>query len=139
MNHTRLENLLYETRSALRNANKPIESVLWVGSRCGSVSLSWAEFAELASKTNFDTYGDPPQPPLDLVVVGPDWYLERVADQWNTHWEYRQLPQRRAPTVPITDLLLEKPDAWLGSRVPAHILTQEPDTVNQVPQQPAKT
>ena len=53
--------------------------------------FTWEEFAKLANKKYDNGYGGN-EVPLDLIVVGKDWWLERHEYDGAEWWEFKKLP-----------------------------------------------
>ena len=84
-------NLLEETKLNLEDNEKSIEDVKWVGSKDGSLAIDWGEFEKISNFNYDDGYGSP-EIPLDFVIVGKDWWLERYEYDGAESWEFKQLP-----------------------------------------------
>lgn len=86
-------NLLQETEDYLASQELAPKDVVWVGDLEGKLRMSWDTFAERASNLEYiprgqvhdisdsgyfekDNFGY--RVPLDLVVVGRDWFLRRA-------------------------------------------------------------
>lgn len=81
-------NLLQETISAIPNNAE----VLWVGSYDGNLAISWNEFTEIAKDIEYDEDYGSNKIPLDLVVVGKDWWLERSEYDGSEWWSLKKQP-----------------------------------------------
>lgn len=84
-------NLRDETLSALANANKTPDDVLWVGSP--NVWTTWEDFSAYANFTYDEGYGSV-EIPMDLVIVCKDGWLERAEYDGSEWWEYKQMPKK---------------------------------------------
>ena len=68
--------LLIDTLEALNiNGHRPVE-VQWGGTVDGHYVVNWKHYEEMAR--NFNSALVSPR----LVVVGSDWWLERIGDDW---------------------------------------------------------
>lgn len=89
-------NFFAETQAALVQHQLSEADVSWVGSADGQLTISWQEFktiAETFNLTNAMWGGD--YVAVDLVVVGSDWWLERVSDEQNwPYWRLCRKPQQ---------------------------------------------
>jgi hypothetical protein len=82
-------NLLTETIDKLKECDRSPSSVEWIGN--GKFYFTWEEFTEIANKDYDDGYGGN-EVPLDLKVVGTDYWLERHEYDGSEWWEYKELP-----------------------------------------------
>lgn len=85
-----MRNLLEETEQEIKENGKTIDDVKWVGTP--DAWMTWDEFALIADiEYNEGPGGQAINP--DLVVVGEDWWLERVVHnlEW---WEFKKLPEK---------------------------------------------
>lgn len=90
-----MPNLLTETVDNLAEHEKSPADVRWVGSRSGDFVSGWDEFAALAA-VDYDADFGSNEVPMDLVVVGDGWWLERHEYDGSEWWEFKALP---APQV----------------------------------------
>ena len=84
--------LLRETKQALESHGLSPEDVLWVGRPELNLKCDWASFAEQANFFYDNSYGCA-EIPMDLVVVGKDWWLERYEYDGAEWWEFKRPPQ----------------------------------------------
>jgi hypothetical protein len=86
-----MSNLLKETIEYLKRNNKTPSDVLW----CGNTEFyfSWEVFTEMANKEYNDGYGGN-NVPLELKIVGKDFWLERHEYDGSEWWEYKELPMK---------------------------------------------
>ncbi len=87
-----MTNLLKETIEELADNKKVPQDVQWVGSQDGKYSLSWEQFAVKASQIDYDSGYGGQELASNLVVVGPDWWLERHEYDGSEWWEFKTLP-----------------------------------------------
>ena len=99
-----LTNLLQETIEELKRYGLKEEDVRWVGTRNGKYAISWEEFKKIAKKFNYDAGFGAWYVPLDLVVVGDDWWLERQEYDGAEWWEYRTTPKKQPDAKPFKRL-----------------------------------
>lgn len=83
-------NLLEETLKALDNANKSPEHVLWVGLK--DVRTDWNNFTQIAICVNYDDGYGAQEIADDLVIVGDNWWLERMEYDGSEWWEFKEKP-----------------------------------------------
>lgn len=110
-------NLLTETLELLKRQGKSPENVQWVGvkerdfldffpslntpPKDKAVPIgSWGEFAAFADFDYNDGYGGN-EINGDLVIVGDDWWLERVEYDGSEWWEFKTLPKKPSKIVPL--------------------------------------
>jgi hypothetical protein len=98
-------NLLTETVEKIKEFNKKPEDVLWVGAEEFG-HFTWSDFAELANQEYDEGYGGN-EVPMDLVVVGDGWWLERHEYDGSEWWEIKSQPKKpekyRKPTTLFYD------------------------------------
>ena len=83
-------NLLKETLDVLRkNGKEPIE-IVWIG--CKDFEIPISNFYEMANVEYNNGYGSA-KVPLDLVVVGEDWWLERAEYDGSEWWVFKEKPK----------------------------------------------
>jgi hypothetical protein len=82
-------NLWTETNEKLWDNGHYWDEVLWVGSHTAQIPLD--HFRTIADSFYDAGYGSP-EIPLDLMVVGPDWWLERHEYDGAEWWEFKQYP-----------------------------------------------
>ena len=94
-----MKNLLNETIEVLKTNGKQETDVLWVGRNY----YSWTENKNVAYKSTWDDfclkanfyydngYGGN-EIPMDLIVVGKDFWLERQDYDGYEWWEFKTLP-----------------------------------------------
>jgi hypothetical protein len=81
----------------LERHTKSEKDILWVGSDDGSLVLTWQEFAPMAQNIYVGKHSYFVHLiPYNLVVVGKDWYLERIhggRDNDEEQWKFRVIPK----------------------------------------------
>ena len=92
-------NLLKETIAILKENNKTSEDVVWVGS-ISFGSFNWETFKKLADKEYNDRHGSV-EVPLDLFVVGKDFWLERHEYDGADWWEFKTMPIQPQPVLNV--------------------------------------
>lgn len=90
-------NLLAETIEALEAHDKCPAEVLWVGRKVSNYNpmyykSTWDDFSNKANFTYDEGYGGV-NIPLDLVIVGDGFWLERHEYDGAEWWEYKELPK----------------------------------------------
>ena len=84
-------NLWTETNGALGDNGHSWSEVSWVGSPTMQIPLD--HFRKIADSYYDAGYGAP-EIPMDLMVVGPDWWLERHEYDGSEWWEFKQYPRK---------------------------------------------
>ena len=64
-----------------------------IGSSDGRYACRWREYELLANREYDSSYGTR-EVPADLVVVGEEWWLERVEYDGSEGWEHKSQPVR---------------------------------------------
>lgn len=82
-------NLLKETKRELREHNKKLSDVKWIGNTEYKIPLE--AMRELFDHDYDSGYGSP-KVAEDLIVVGADWWLERHEYDGSEWWEYKEIP-----------------------------------------------
>lgn len=88
-----MKNLLTETLEVLREHGKQETEISWVGSIDGKRAISWAQFKTIAGDTIYNNGYGGQEIASDLVIVGPDWWLERQEYDGSEWWEFQTLPR----------------------------------------------
>ena len=85
--------LLDETLEYLKEKGiDPEKEVKWVGARDGKYAMSFAEFAKKFAEVDYyDQFGHQ-EIARDLVIVGEDWWLERVEYDGSEWWDLKKTP-----------------------------------------------
>ena len=68
---------------------------MWVGNRSGTNTMTFEEFEGIARKIDYDPSWGCEYIPRNLVVVGPDWWLERHEYDGSEWWEFKRVPVAR--------------------------------------------
>lgn len=96
-----MENLLKETLEVLKRNGKSSLDIVWIGSADGKFALSndfeldaWAQFIKMADFEYEDGYGGVVVS-ADLVIVGADWWLERMEYDTSEWWVFKSLPVKQ--------------------------------------------
>ena len=84
-------NFLKETIGELKRHNKKFKDVLWIGNN--DFQITKEQFRELANY-NYDTGYGLEEVPLDLLVVGGNWWMERHEYDGSEWWEFKKLPKK---------------------------------------------
>jgi hypothetical protein len=82
-------NLRRETAEMLKGQGKTAADVCWV--QWGEFHCSWDEFVAAANFDYDNGYGGN-EIPMDLKVVGTDWWLERGEYDGSEWWEFKTMP-----------------------------------------------
>ena len=96
-----MKNLKEETLEVLERFGKTPDSIIWIG--CQSFKISKDEFWELADVVYDSGYGAQ-EVATDLVIVGADWWLERIEYDGAERWSYREPPREPFKTESISHL-----------------------------------
>lgn len=84
-------NLWKETITKLANSGKTFADVRYIQN--SKYQITKENFEEIAKRTNYHTGGFT-QIPLDLVLVGDNWWLERQEYDGAEWWEYKEKPSK---------------------------------------------
>jgi len=84
-----MSNLLKETIQELLDNGKVPNDVKWVGNN--KIWFTWEEFSKIADFTYDHSYGIQ-KIKEELVVVGDDWWLERMEYDGSEWWEFKTFP-----------------------------------------------
>ena len=84
-------NFKEETISTLHEHGKSDSDVLWVGGEDFTIPVSL--FWKLADNEYDSSYGST-QIPMDLVVVGKDFWMERHEYDGSEWWEFKHQPEK---------------------------------------------
>lgn len=97
-----MENLLEETIEVLNKNGRIEEDVLWVGRGYDTNKFQWMKknvlikntWEYFKQKANFLYYGGfgIEEIPMDLIVVGKDFWLERHSYDGSEWWEFKTMP-----------------------------------------------
>ena len=103
-------NFLEETLLDLKQNDKRPEEIEWVGSADGRFCDSWQKFYELANFEYDAGYGRQ-EIPVDIVIVGDNWWMERSEYDGSECWEFKELPKPKKDAVVLLKLR-EKKKGW---------------------------
>lgn len=84
-------NLLQETLDALKENGKTPADVRWVGRASIGAKCTWKDFAKQANFEYDNGYGSA-EIPVDLIVAGDDWWLERAEYDGSEWFEFKAVP-----------------------------------------------
>jgi hypothetical protein len=94
-----MTNLLEETMqflAALVTANtaggRARLDPIWVGSADGAVRMTWEQFQDVSRDVWYYAGYGGNEVALNLVVVGPDWWLERREHDGSESWQFKAIP-----------------------------------------------
>lgn len=98
-------NFLEETLNVLTEHGKNEEDVLWIGRGFDEYSekkykTSWNDFRTKANFTYNNGYGIE-KIPMDMVIVGSDFWLERHSYDGAEWWEFKSVPKEPPVTKDI--------------------------------------
>ena len=84
-------NLKRETELKLKKYGKGVDDIVWIG-EVGKYRVSNRHMLNYFDVEYYDGYGWH-EIPLELVVVGDNWWLERHEYDGSEWWEFKTLPQ----------------------------------------------
>lgn len=95
-----MQNLLKETIACLNENGRQTSDVLWVGRNYYKLKekervvykSTWDDFCSKADFEYDDGYGSA-EIPMDLIIVGEDFWLERGEYDGSEWWEYKTMPE----------------------------------------------
>ena len=101
-----MKNLLKETIEILNENGKTESDVLWVGRGFGTLNMkeyktTWEDFKEKADFEYDDGYGGN-EIPMDLIIVGKDFWLERHEYDGSEWWEFKTMPKEPGVTSELS-------------------------------------
>ena len=94
-------NLLKETKEILKDNNKTINDIVWIGTSKHYIDI--AKFLEKANCEYDDSYGAP-EVATNLKIVGDNWWLERHEYDGSEWWEYKDLPKKPNKKIELKTL-----------------------------------
>ena len=87
-----MKNLYEETAEFLLEHGKSMSDVVFVSGNGHEIPLD--NFIETAKSYDYDNGFGGEEVPIDLLVVGKDWWIERHEYDGSEWWEYKTLPKR---------------------------------------------
>jgi hypothetical protein len=93
-------NLLEETLLELRQQNKTVSDVRWIGATNYGYA-TWDDFAKVAN-VRYDNGFGAQEVASDLVIVGDDWWLERYEYDGSESWDYKTIPTKPEKRITLT-------------------------------------
>ena len=84
-----MPNLLKETIEVLRVNGKALSDIRWIGSEAGYIDME--TFGELANIC-YENRSWIPVIAIDLMIVGDDWWLERIEYNDYERWDFKTMP-----------------------------------------------
>lgn len=88
---TSKNNLLKETKKVLKEFNKSIDDIIWIGSENNYIDIE--KFFEIADTEYTKDYYEH-QVACNMFIVGKDWWLERHEFDGDEWWEYKSVPTK---------------------------------------------
>ena len=88
-----MRELLEETLAAISSRGRTVEEIQWVGSEDGRYYMTWEQFSQLAKGCEYDSGFGAQQVASDLVVIGPDWWLDRYEYDGSEDWTFHTRPE----------------------------------------------
>lgn len=95
-------NLLNETIDFLKRYEKTLLDVEWIGNDEFTISMS--DFCRLANVEYDEGFGYQ-NVASDLVLVGKDFYLERIEYDGEENWEFKMIPDKPMEQRTIQSLI----------------------------------
>ncbi len=87
-----MTNLYDETVAFLADHNKSFDDVVFVSGNGHEIALD--NFIKIARAYDYDEGYGGNKVPMDLIIVGEDWWIERNEYDGSEWWEYKALPVR---------------------------------------------
>ena len=84
-------NLKRETETILNEHDKGVDDIVWMG-EVGKYRVSNRHMLNYLDVEYYNDFGGH-EIPLDLVVVGDAWWLERREYDGSEWWEFKTIPQ----------------------------------------------
>jgi len=94
-------NFLEETKNKLAENGKNIFDVLWYGTKDFVISN---DIQQLFSFDYDDGFGGT-EIPVELIIVGEDWWMERHEYDGGEWWEFKQMPVKPKSKKPASSLI----------------------------------
>ena len=98
-------NLLEEIKDILKENNKKIEDIEWVGTTEKYVDIDI--FLKLANTNYDDDYGAP-EVAQDLIIVGNNWWLERHEYDGSEWFEYKSMFEKPKEKLELKALTIDQ-------------------------------
>lgn len=83
-------NFLTEIEAVLKENNKSITDIKWIGNSVAVFDTK--SFLDWAGTFNYDNGYGLEVIPLDYIIVGNDWWLERAEYDGSEWWEFKRYP-----------------------------------------------
>lgn len=100
-----MKNLLEETKEILKDYNKKIEDIKWIGSNKNYIDID--KFLKIANIEYDSGYGSP-EVAQNLIVVGDNWWLERHEYDGAEWWEHKEIPKKPNNKLDLKALTIEQ-------------------------------
>lgn len=97
-------NLLKETIEDLKDHGLTEKDVLWVGSH--NAWITWENFKQIADIEYDSGYGSV-EIPLDLMIVGDGWWMERNEYDGSEGWQVRRTITKPDKFIVATKIKIE--------------------------------
>ena len=97
-----MSNLYIETMEKLRVYNKTVNDIVAIQGYDFAIDVN--EFLALAKDTNYDDSFGVPHIATDLVIIGEDWWMERVEYDGAENWAFRRRPKIRTEVREVSSL-----------------------------------
>ena len=97
-----MSNLYIETMEKLRLYGKSVNDIVAIQGYEFAIDIN--EFLALAKNTNYDDSFGVVHIATDLVIIGEDWWMERVEYDGAENWAFRQRPKIRTEVRSVSSL-----------------------------------
>lgn len=97
-----MQNLYIETMEKLRRHGKTCKDIVAIQGYEFAIDIN--EFFAIAKNTNYDDDFGEAHIAADLVIIGEDWWMERVEYDGAENWAFRQRPKIRTEVREISSL-----------------------------------
>lgn len=97
-----MTNLYRETIEALGEHKKTINDIVFISGNGHEIPIE--NFVEVAKGYDYDAGYGGTEVPVDLMIVGKGWWLERHEYDGSEWWEYRRPPSRPGTVRRITGI-----------------------------------
>lgn len=97
-------NVIKELKERLDAFDLYEENILWVGSKDGKYALTWGQFCERFDKEEYDNGFGRVEIASDLVVVGTNWWFERIEYDGAEGWSFKKKPEIKKDPSPFENI-----------------------------------
>ena len=97
-----MQNLYIETMEKLRIHNKSFKDIVAIQGYDFAIDVD--DFFAIAKDTDYDDDFGTVRIATDLVIIGEDWWMERVEYDGAENWTFRQRPEIRTEVREVSSL-----------------------------------